>query len=147
MHGMPVLNGRPAAASEEGTVAVTMINGSPILGVNSRSPGYSYGDNFAAMRLRDILVEKYPDIVATENVGRYPNDAMFHAEATALLRAADANGGTLAGRTIVVRVDRALCDSCDRVLPVLAGELGNPTVTFVDATGSRVTARNGRWLR
>ena len=45
----------------------------------------------------------------TDNIGRYPNNAVFHAEATCLLRAARANGGTLAGKTIDVTVDREMC--------------------------------------
>lgn len=40
-------------------------------------------------------------MMATGNIGPKPNDALFHAEANALLRAAEPYGGTLAGRAIV----------------------------------------------
>jgi len=130
-----------------GTVAFAKIDGTPYLGVNSTAPGYTDADYAAAVRMRDMLVEKYPDVMRAENPGWKPNDALFHAEATTLLRAAEANGGTLAGRTIAIRVDRDMCWSCDAVLPLVGLELGNPSVTIIDPTGSRGTMRNGTWRR
>ena len=97
--------------------------------------------------MRDTLLKKYPEIMNTDNIGRMPNNAVYHAEATTLLRSAGANGGTLAGRTFEILVDREMCWSCDTVLPTIARELGNPTVRVIDSTGSRGTMRNGGWLR
>jgi hypothetical protein len=112
--------------------------------VNSNAPTYSKADRVAATRVRDILINKYPGLMDARDIGRFPNDAMFHAEATFLLRAAGRNSGTLAGRIIEVHVDRDVCRKCLRVLPKLALELGNPTVTFVNRwTGHRVTIRDG----
>ena len=53
--------------------------------------------------------------------------------------------GTLTGRTLEVFADRPMCATCRKVLPKLGLELGNPTVTFVDDTGLRLTMRNGQW--
>jgi hypothetical protein len=80
------------------------------------------------------------------NIGQKPNDALFHAEATVLLRAARKNGGTLAGRKIEIHSERALCDSCRELLPYIGLELGNPTVTFIDRAGRALTMKNGAWL-
>jgi hypothetical protein len=95
--------------------------------------------------MRDILILKYPDVM-NEIVGRRPNNSLFHAEATLLLRAAREKGG-LGGRHIEVHADRAMCWSCDKVLPKLGLELGNPTVTFVNRrTGSHRSMRDGYWV-
>jgi hypothetical protein len=79
--------------------------------------------------LRDSLLEKYPDVMDIDNIGRRPNDAVFHAEANVLLRAARENGGTLAGVTLEVLSDRPLCPSCREVLPYVGLELGNPVLS------------------
>jgi hypothetical protein len=68
----------------------------------------------------------------TGNIGQIPNNALYHAEATILLRAARENGGTLSGKSIEVTVDRELCGSCEAILPYIGLELGNPTVEFTD---------------
>ena len=95
--------------------------------------------------MRDRLVQS-SGVMSTNNLGRFPNDSLFHAEATVLLRAAEAMGGTLEGRAIEVHVDRPLCRSCDKVLPYLGVDLGNPTVTFVHSRdGSKRTMLNGKW--
>ena len=80
------------------------------------------------------------------NLGQKPNDALFHGETTVLLRAAKERGGTLAGQTLTVFTDRELCNSCERVLPYVGLELGNPTVTLVDPDGSTMTMRDGAWI-
>jgi hypothetical protein len=129
-----------------GTVTVTTIDGKDIYGSNSTSPTYTPLDDLAARRMRDTLLEKYPDVMDTENIGRKPNDALFHAETTVLLRAARENGGTLAGREIEVHADRNLCISCAEVLPYVGRELGNPTVTFVGPNGLSKTMKNGSWI-
>ncbi|MFY9622809.1 MAG: hypothetical protein WAJ91_00290 [Rhodoplanes sp.] len=129
-----------------GTVTVTTIDGQQVFGSNSTSPTYEAADHAAALELRDRLIEKYPDVLNAQEVGRRPNDALFHAETTVLTRAARATGGKLAGRTIEVHVDREICPSCDKVLPLVGLELGNPTVTFVETTGRRQTMRNGSWI-
>lgn len=131
----------------EGTVAVTTMDGKDIFGSNSASLTYRAVDREAALRLRDALIEKYPDLMDTQNVGRRPNDAVFHAEATVLLRAARENGGTLAGKELEVYADRNMCPSCVEVMPYVGVELGNPTVTFVGPKGSVRTMRNGAWVK
>ena len=128
-----------------GTVTVTTFNGKHIFGSNSDSPTYTRADRALAVGVRRVLIQKYPDVMKTDNIGQIPNNAVFHAEATVLLRAARENGGTLAGQTLEVFADRVMCDSCKKVLPKLGFELGNPTVTFVDNVGKRLTMRNGKW--
>jgi hypothetical protein len=107
---------------------------------------YTSADEAAAVRLRNVLVEKYPNKFPAEHVGRIPNDVFFHAETTVLLRAAREKGGTLADRTLTVHVDGHLCNRCEAVLPYVGLERGNPTVTFVDPNGSTQTMRDGAWL-
>jgi hypothetical protein len=91
------------------------------------------------------MLEKYPKVLATRNIGSKPNNALYHAETTVLLRAARENGGTLSGNNLVVIVDRRLCSSCEVLLPYVGRELGNPTVTFVDKIGRSRTMKDGRW--
>lgn len=132
---------------EDDTVAVTTLDGEEVFGSNSTARGYSrVRDGYAARQMRKTLMRKYPDEMKRENIGWKPNDALFHAETTVLLRAARQNGGTLKGRTLEVYVDRTMCLSCRRVLPKVGVELGNPTVTFVGPRGQRVTMKDGKWL-
>jgi MafB19-like deaminase len=128
-----------------GTVTVTTINGKYVFGSNSNSPTYTRSDQALAEGVRQALIQKYPAVMKSDNIGQKPNDALFHAEATVLLRAARENGGTLAGQTLEVFADRPMCDSCLTVLPKLGFELGNPTVTFVDNAGKRLLMRDGDW--
>ena len=130
-----------------GTVTVTTFNGRHIFGSNSDSPTYTRADRALAEGVRRVLIQKYPDVMQTENIGQIPNNAVFHAEATVLLRAARENGGTLAGQTLEVFADRAMCGSCLTVLPKLGFELGNPTVTFIDNVGKRLIMRDGDWRK
>ncbi len=153
------LNAERGLVEKEGkrprtTVAVTTINGEDVYGINSRyvgGPGYriypemdpkyrtyTETDKVAALHYRQILIDKYPEIMRVDNIGLMPNNALAHAEATVLLRAAAKNGGTLTGKTLAVYVDNILCNSCRRVLPYLAYELGNPTVILVDSSRSGV---------
>jgi hypothetical protein len=90
---------------KEGAVAVTTIDGEDIFGINSDSSAYTSKDDIEARKLRDILVKKYPTKFSSENLGKMPNNALFHAETTVLLKAAKRNGGTLAGRTLTVYGD------------------------------------------
>jgi hypothetical protein len=114
-----------------GAVAVTTIDDKDIFGSNSTSLTYTNADFRAATELRDKLVEKYPEL-KTDNLGYAPNNALFHAETNVLLRAAEANGGTLAGRSLDIYVDRKLCRNCEEMIPLVGTELGNPTLTYVD---------------
>ena len=129
------------------TIAVGTIDNDArtIVGVNSRAPGYTAEDRAAANAMRDTLVISDPDVMRSDNMGYKPNDAVYHAEATALLRAAKVNDGSLDGRVIDIYVDREMCRSCDKVLPLISREFGYPTVRFTDFYGKRVTLRNGRW--
>jgi hypothetical protein len=132
--------------TDEGVVACTKLNGQEVCGTNALSRAYRPDDDVRAKRLRATLIEKYPQIFETETVGWIPNDALFHAETTVLLRAANENGGTLAGQHLVVAVDEVMCPSCQRVLPKVGLELGNPTVTFVDRYGPSRIMQNGEWI-
>lgn len=76
-----------------------------------------------------------------------PNDALFHAEANALLRAVADKTNSLSGREFVVGIDRGLCFSCELVLPKLGLQVGNPKVTFVDGNGDVWIMRDGIWLK
>jgi MafB19-like deaminase len=131
---------------KEGTVAFAELDGTKVFGANSTSPAYTSADEVAAIELRNVLMEKYPKNFRAEHVGQMPNDALFHAETTVLLRAARQAGGTLAGRTLTVHVDAKLCNNCQKVLPYVGLEVGNPTVTFVDPKGLTKTMRDGAWL-
>jgi hypothetical protein len=126
-----------------GTIAYGEVDGKAYMGVNSSLPGYTEADRAAANAMRDTLIAKYPEVMATENAGQKPNDSLYHAEATALLRAASEAQWNLRGRDIEVTVDRPLCSSCVDVLPFLTRELGIPTVTFRDPRGIALRIRNG----
>jgi hypothetical protein len=136
--------------NRDGAVALTTIDDKDIFGSNSSSPTYTDADREAAKDLRDKLVAKYPDAMRADNVGYTPNNALFHAETNVLLRAAEANGGTLAGRSLDIYVDRELCPNCKRVVPLVGLELGNPTLTFVDPdrifsiANGKITSRSRR---
>lgn len=145
--GMPDTGDRAASRSSEGTVAFTLVDDVPVFGVNSNSPAYTASDEAAAEKMRDRLVGLYPEIMETDYLGRYPNSALFHAETNALMRAAANHGGTLNGRSLVIRVDRKLCPNCQKVLPKIGFELGNPQVEIIDATGSVWIMRDGVWVR
>jgi hypothetical protein len=133
-----------------GAVAVTTMDDKDILGSNSTSPTYTRADREAANELRDKLAEKYPGIISAENAGHTSANALFHAETNVLLRAAEQNGGTLAGRSLDIYVDRNLCGNCQRVVPLVGLELGNPTLTYVDPerifsiANGKITSRSRR---
>ena len=124
-----------------------MLDGLPIFGVNSTMPLYTGFDAAAANAMRTTLLTKYGDLLSTENIGWMPNNAIYHAEATLLLRAARENSGTLEGQILEVHVDRITCPSCPTVLPLIGRELGNPTVIFVDNRGKIVVMHDGKWMR
>jgi hypothetical protein len=134
------------AVSDNAVVAATSLNGELIVGTSSRYHTYTLGDHRAARRMRAILIRNRPDVMKSDNIGHHPNDTLFHAEATVLLRAARANGGTLAGRHLEVAVNGAMCMHCKNVLPHLGLELGNPTVTFTDRDGLRRKMHDGEWV-
>jgi hypothetical protein len=145
-NNLPDLFGRPSWPSDKGTVAVTEIEGKLYFGVNSIAPSYTTADQKEAENWRRTLIDKYPDVLRTDNIGHVPNDSLFHAESTVLIRAAKDNNGTLEGRTIEVHTDRNVCvTSCVRVLPKLGLELGNPRVTFIQPDGTTRTMRDGQW--
>jgi hypothetical protein len=81
-----------------------------------------------------------------EQTGRMPNNAVFHAETTILLRAARESGGTLVGRMLEIYRDREIWNNCKVVLPKVALELGNPAVTVIDGLGRRFPMRDGKLL-
>lgn len=144
--GMPDTGSGSARRTSDGTVAFTEIDGQAVFGVNANAPGYTARDEALARDMRARLIEQYPEVMATGNVGHKPNDALFHAEANALLRAAEPYGGSLAGRTIEMRVDRWLCGSCETVLPYIGLQLGNPTVRIIDGRGETWITRDGVWI-
>jgi hypothetical protein len=142
--GMDLL-GDPIWSRAQHTVALCKVDDMPFLGINSDAPTYTGADRAAAENLRSTLIEKYPETMSTDNVGQFPNDSLFHAEVTCLLRAAHANGGSLEGRTVVMHVDRTMCDRCEKVLPLVGLELGDPMVTFVDPNEEISVMHNGTW--
>jgi hypothetical protein len=146
-NSMPDLFDQPTWRLDKGTVAVTKIDGLPEFGINSKAPGYERVDTESADTARRLLIETHPDEMKWRNIGQKPNDSVYHAESTVLLRAARRYGGTLEGRTLEVQVDRDMCPSCDKVLPLLGQELGNPTVTYINMrTGERATMQDGKWI-
>jgi hypothetical protein len=143
----PDLFGRPMWSYDKGTVAAGEIDGKLYFGVNSTAPGYSTSDLNRALDARDNLIGKYPDHMDLDNIGQTPNDSLFHAESTILLRAAKDNGGSLANRSIEIYVDQPVCDSCGKMLTKLGLELGDPYVVYVERdTGLRNETWNGKWL-
>jgi hypothetical protein len=118
--------------NKSGAVAVTTIDDKDIFGSNSSSSTYDDADRKAAIDLRNKLVAKYPNVMSVDNLGDTPNNALFHAETNVLLRAAQANGGTLQGRSLDIYIDRDMCANCRSVVPLVGLELGNPNLTFVD---------------
>jgi len=144
--GMPDIGDRLAYGSAEGTVAFASVDGKPVFGVNSDAPGYSVADGAAARTMRDRLIEAYPDVMNTDGMSWKPNDVVYHAEANALMRAAEPLGGSLAGRTIDVTVDRELCGSCRKALPLVGVQLGNPKVRFTDMSGATWVMQDGVWI-
>ncbi len=122
-----------------GAVSVTTIDGEHIYGTHRGSHFYDRDDERDWRNLRDILVTKNPELGSSDNLGRYPLNALTHAETNVLLRAARKVGGSLAGRDLEVITDRAMCLSCEIVLPHVVQELGNPAVTFIGPKGSART--------
>jgi hypothetical protein len=149
-HNRPDLFENPTWPRDKGTVSISFFKARLFFGVSSDVPVrdlYTNADRVTATIMRNVLVKKYPDVMRIGNVGQIPNDALFHAEATILLRMARTNGGTLAGQVIEVHTDRPMCPhSCPPVLPKLGLELGNPMVIFVGPNGERRTMWNDRWL-
>lgn len=133
-------------------VAITSLDDRHIFGLNSDishfSDLYTDKDRALADQFRDNMLVKYPDTMNSENIGWKPNDALYHAEATVLLRAWEQNGGTLEGKELLVVVNEKMCEpSCRRVLPKLGLELGDPRVTFVDDHGRVRIMKKGEWKR
>ena len=140
------LFGEPNWSREQNTLATCRVGDLPLMGMNSDALTYTDRDRSAAEEMRDTLITSYPTVLTKTNIGQAPNDALFHAETTCLLRAARANGGTLADQTIEVHIDRTMCGSCRKVLPYVGVELGNPTVRFIDPSGRVRTMRDGVWI-
>ena len=141
---MPDVGSGIARSRSEGTVAYTEVDGQAVFGVNANAPGYTASDEAMARDMRQRLIDRYPDVMATGNIGHKPNDALFHAEANALMRAAEPYGGSLAGRTIEMRVDRRFVRQLRaRCCPYIGLQLGNPTVRFIDGNGALWTMRDG----
>ena len=144
--GVPPIQGSQARSKADGTIALGEMDGKLYFGVNSSSPGYTTTDEKMATAMRDVMIEAYPEIMSTTNRGWKPNDALYHAEATMLLRAATKNGGKLTGKTITIRVDRNLCGSCEIVLPALSEKLGNPRIEIIGPNGGKWILVNGKWI-
>jgi hypothetical protein len=133
-------------------VAVTSLDDRHVFGLNSDisdfSSLYTDKDRALADQFRDSMVVKYPDDMSRGNIGWAPNDALYHAEATVLLRAWEQNDRTLEGKELLVVVNRKMCDtSCPTVLPLLGLELGNPRITFVDDKSRVRIMKDGKWER
>jgi hypothetical protein len=147
INNAPNLFGEPIWPQDKDTVAVGMADDQLFVGVNRWAPGYTAADLARAIDARNDLIQKYPDVMATGNIGAIPNNSLFHAEPNLLIRAAY-RFGSLENRTIEMEVDREICYSCCQVLPKLGLELGNPYVVIVErGTGTRSEMWNGQWLR
>lgn len=147
INNAPDLFGQAVWPFDKGTVAVGRVDGDLYFGVNSTAPGYASSDRSRAIQFRENLTSKYPLDMDLRNIGGVPNDGLFHAETTLLLRAASDRGGSLENRSIEIMVDREVCYSCGEILPKLGVELGDPYVVFVERdTGFRSEMWNGRWL-
>jgi hypothetical protein len=140
------LFGNETVSKDKGAVSYSELDGTRYYGVSSDMPTHTSIDRRSAQVAVDTLAAKYPDTMNLGNIGWKPNDALYHAEATILLRMAQNNGGTLKDRMIVVHVDKSMCTSCQPVLPKLGLELGNPIVSFIDRSGKIQTMWNGDWL-
>jgi hypothetical protein len=130
-----------------GVVAIAVMDGRNYFGVNSTSLAYTSKDAAAANDMRDRVTRYDPDLRMHAEHGERPTDAFYHAETTVLLRAAKENGNTLAGRTIEVYVDADFCNNCKTILPKVALELGNPTVTVRAPLGQTFIVRDGISVR
>jgi hypothetical protein len=128
-----------------GAVSVTTIDGEHIFGTHRGSRLHDRDDERDWRNLRDALATKKPDLGSLDNLGRYPLNALTHAETNVLVRAARKFGGSLAGRELEVLTDREMCLSCDVILPHVVQELGSPTVTFIGPKGPARTIQNGQW--
>ena len=100
----PRRGGPPAASRAPSIPDVTTApvgpwdrNGEDIFGSSSKSPTYKRIDRSEAEKVRDILLQKYPDVMKRDNIGE--------------------NGGTLAGRMLEIYSDREMCNNCEVVLP------------------------------
>jgi hypothetical protein len=133
--------------SDKVTVAVTRIEGRDFSGTSSKYGDWTAIDDAEVRRLQTVLVQRFPHQARGRALTQYPLGVLYHAETNVLLRAARANGGTLAGRTLEVFVDGVTCNNCRRVLGHVGHALGNPTVTFINSRTGRVmgVVRNGRW--
>jgi hypothetical protein len=87
-----------------GTVSMLEIDGKTLFGSNSRLPLYTSRDRAEADAMREVLLQKYPELVRG-NIGEAPMDGIYHAEGSVLIRAAREHGGSLAGRTLEVVTD------------------------------------------
>ena len=133
---------------DNNTVAVSSFKGSTVYGVNSEASTYHSEDLRHAIAIRGQLLATYPDKLNIRNIGQWPNNSLFHAESTILLRAARANGGSLEGMTIDVHLDRTVCPSCLAVLPLLTRELGSPTIIYHSTKSDQpLIIRNGAWVK
>lgn len=143
--GMSVLDGEPAKAKSDGTVARATVDGVARFGMNSKASGYTDWDFFAAKATRGLLLQEDSSPLNRDNLGWMPNDSLLHAEATSLIRSARAHGGSLEGKTVIIDVDRQLCESCIAVLPSLAYSLGDPVVVLRDPSGQMRVAKGKKW--
>jgi hypothetical protein len=131
----------------QNTVAVATPDAQRLFfGVNSHAPTFTDRDAGIARRTVDSMLLQFPETMSRDNIGSGPNNSVYHAEATVLLRMRDAFGGTLAGRELHVTVDRPICSSCRLVLPRLGTQLGNPTVSYYDGNGLQGIMKRGEWL-
>jgi hypothetical protein len=131
---------------ERNTVAVATPDGQLFFGANSNAPTYTGRDRAVANRTVDGMLQQFPKTMNRYNIGGEPNNALYHAEATLLFRMRDSLGGTLAGRTFNVTVDRPMCRACELVLPHLGMHLGNPRVSYYDSAGLRGIMHYSEWL-
>jgi hypothetical protein len=126
-----------AWSREKNTVAVCTADQQMFFGTNRNAPTRTEADGLREQRALDSMTSEFPGIMRRGSIDQWPNYSLSHAESNLLLRMADANYGTLAGRILDITVDRPMCSACERVLPYLGMRLGNPRIRWFDDIGLR----------
>jgi hypothetical protein len=141
----PDLFANPWSRQQHAVAVATPGEEQIFFGTNSRAPTYTDRDFVVARRAVEIMIDQFPRVMS-RRVGEWPNHALHHAESTVLLRMRESLGGTLAGRSFTVTVDRPICGVCRHILPSLGEHLGNPRVTYYDSGGLRGIMHHREWL-
>tara|TARA_R110002095_G_C4202346_1_gene235160 strand:+ start:318 stop:722 length:405 start_codon:yes stop_codon:yes gene_type:complete len=122
----------PVKGDGLGTVAYVEIEGNKIFGVNSTALLNDADKNLGRMWREKLKF----------SAGRA--QALFHAEAHALMRAYEKTGGKLPSK-ITLYVDRLTCGPCQASLPKLAESMGIDQLTIITKNGHVGEIIDGKW--